>query len=91
MIRLEGNIKYNASTTMIIKSIPWFSQDEGGEEIVISAESRKIQDSTDENTLNFIELHANSEYVSLRPKEAAKFFSLTIKLRTLMIIKKHCT
>ena len=91
---LEGgeNIKYNASTTIRIKSEPWFAVS-GLKRGMIASVKTRVPDSevTDMNTLLYLENNMNKALLSEHPKEAAKFFSLTIKLRTLMMIKKHCT
>jgi hypothetical protein len=91
---LEGgeNIKYNASTTIRMSPQPWHAVAGQAEGRLTARVAKRVADSevTDENTLKYLEHNMNKALLSGNPKEAAKFFSLTIKIRTLIIIKKHC-
>jgi len=94
MIELKGgeNILYNSSTTIRISPMPWHAVAGQAKGRLTARVAKRFQDSevTDENTLKYLENHMNKALLLGHPKEASKFFSLTIKLRTLMIIKKHC-
>jgi len=84
---LEGgeNIKYNASTTIRMKPLEW---NKGGGLII--AHAKVVQrDSTpisDDNTLAYLEMKSRE----CNPRQSSRFLYLIIKLRMLMIIKKHC-
>lgn len=66
------------------------SWSDGGRDFARVASRSKFDEITDLNTLNYLEGKGQMLLDRNCPKEAAKFFSMTIKLRTLMIIKKHC-
>lgn len=89
MKHLKGgeNIKYDASTTIRMAPMPWHAV--AGQKIGSISPMELIP--TDSINLKYLERNINRALLLGHPKEAAKFFSLTIKLRTLMIIKKHCT
>jgi len=87
---LEGgeNIKYNSTTTIRMRPVPWHNNSE--EALARVQPRRKINYVTDEMTIKYLDRQYNLCLERNHPKEAAKFFSLTIKLKAFMIIKDHC-